>query len=90
MDYSMMIENLRYIAKEKGIKIGHIEDELGVSRGYFTRAGTNISAVRLYQASKILNVTVEDLFERDLRREIIKDKIAALEKELSELGTEIL
>ena len=86
---SRINENVRYLAKAKGIKLGYIEKELGVSLGYFSRGNqTNINAARLYQVSKILGESMEDLIEKDFRREIIQDKIAELKRELKEIEDE--
>lgn len=80
-------ENIRYIAKHKKIKIGDIEEAINVSKGYFSRK-TKISAERLYQVSKILDVSMEDLIEDKYRQQIIEEKIKDLQEELTTIRGE--
>lgn len=84
----MRSENIRYVAKYKKIKIGDIENAINVSKGYFSRKTNKISAERLYQVSKILNVSMEDLIEDKYRQQIIEEKIKDLQEELADMRGE--
>lgn len=81
-------ENVRYVAKHKKMLIGDIEKQVGLSPGYFSREGTKISAEKLYEVSKILDVSMEDLITDRLREKIILEKIEELQKELKEVRGE--
>lgn len=67
-------ENIKYLGEQKGIiYIRSIESELGVSKGYLSRCIANdnkrISADTVKVASDYFKVSVDDLMNKDLRKE---------------------
>lgn len=60
----MIVANVRYLAKLNCIKIGEIENKVGVSTGYFSRTvkrDSSMTAETLYKVSEILKVSMDDL-----------------------------
>lgn len=82
-------DNIRAIAKYKGIQIGTMEDVMGVSHGYLSRS-KNMSAMTLYRASQFLGVRmeslIEDEYEEFLAKQRIRDQIAELKIKLAIMG----
>ena len=77
--------NTRYLCKQKGKNIGELEEKLGVSRGYLSRVTNSKKAIKLssiYMTAKILEVSIDDLFNEDL---MITNRIRELEEELNKL-----
>lgn len=77
--------NVRFICKQRGLNIGDLEKQIGVSTGYFSRLeknGLKISLLNVYNASEILGVTIDDLINKDLS---IEQRIAELKEELETL-----
>lgn len=88
-------ENVKFIARNKGINLKEIERTIGVTQGYMSRAKKNnidISISKAYTAAKMLGYTLDDLIEKDyakeFRRAEIKKEIARLEAELMEADDE--
>ena len=77
--------NVRFICKQRGLNIGNFEKQIGVSAGYLSRLEKNASKIALlniYNASKILAVTIDDLLNKDMA---IEQRIAELKEELEML-----
>lgn len=75
--------NARYLCKQKGIFIGDLEAEIGVSKGYISRLEKSekaISLANLYETARILETSIDDLLREDLA---IKRRIQELEEELN-------
>ena len=83
--------NLKYLAMANGIKIADLEKEMNVSNGYISR-GKGLSLMSVYRASKILNVSMEDLIENNCPKALaitaIQIEIYRLKEELEELQNE--
>ncbi len=85
--------NILVIVRNKNIRVGEFEKELGLCTGYFSRliSGTikNIPVSIIYRASKLLDVTMEDLIIKDYEKILLtaqyKEKIDILEKEIEML-----
>lgn len=61
---SNIVSNIRQLAKEKGVKLNHITDKLGISRTYFSdveKGKTKISDERLQIIADCLDTTVDYL-----------------------------
>ena len=80
-------DNIAFLIKSKGIPIGTVEKELGVSTGYFSRArkAGGMTAEMLYKASRYFGVTMDELYTGSFRAEVIKEEIRRLEEELNEI-----
>ena len=72
----LIASNVRYLAREKGIKLGIVEKQCGVSIGYFSRKALNDASIPIHvvkQAAEVLDISLDELcsnfrFER-LKRE---------------------
>ncbi len=56
--------NIKYLASQKGLKLGDIERSVGVNVGYFSRklrTDTSIPLDIVYACSQILDVTIDEL-----------------------------
>lgn len=86
-------ENLKWYCKNKGIKIGEIEESIGVSRGYISRlqGKKTISVGKAYLIAKIFGVSLDDMLSKSLWREEkereLLEQIRALEEEVKKLRT---
>ena len=63
-DYNLMYENIKTIAAYKQVKMGDLEQEIGLSKGYFSRTanGSRTATVeKIYKAAEILGVAVDTL-----------------------------
>ncbi len=65
MDTRNIPVNVNRIVKDKNLLLGLIEDEIGVSRGYFSRIKPNstkaVSVKTLIRTAEVLDVTLEEL-----------------------------
>ena len=86
-------ENLKWYCKNKGIRIGDIEETIGVSRGYISRLqGKNaISVGKAYLIAQIFCVSLDDMLSKSLWREEkereLWEQIRKLEEEVKKLRT---
>lgn len=89
-------DNVRMIAKHKGLKIGDLERDIGKWAGYFSRDPL-VHLEDAVKISRVLGESLEDIMFKDYeeeyriqaindRREQIKVEIALLKKELAEIG----
>lgn len=83
----IFVMNLRTIIHCKKIRISYIEDNIQVSRGYFSDSrekNRHISLEKALQISKLLDVSINDLcdenFGKKLELEAINRDIKELEK----------
>ena len=94
IDNNKMRDNILYFAKLKGIKIGEIERAIGKRLGYVARWRKNTSQAvpveDVYNISRILGVTVEDIIvtESDVLQK--KLEIEKLNKELEKLNEQLV
>lgn len=82
--------NVKYLSMINKKGIGQIEHEAGVSTGFISRMNTSdIGLVRAYRLSKVLDVPLNDLIEKDLAKEyriqLMTMKIHELENEIARL-----
>lgn len=92
MNGKYLYNNIRGLAKEKGIKMSELDKPYGP--GYISRMQNNgISKLDIgivYRASKLLGVAMEDLIDKDLvkeaRRTEIQAEIKRLQEELEKIG----
>lgn len=88
METTYLYDNLRYLAKVKKVRMADIEYPLKagwISRLHRRNAINKLSIECLYNASKLLGVSMEDLIELDLasiyKTEYIKAEIERLREE---------
>lgn len=78
------IENVKYLAKDSGIRFGDIEKSIGKTIGYLSR-NPSITLNDAYAISKILNVDLDTLINMNteiLEREMELEKIDEQLKEI--------
>lgn len=80
--------NICFICRSKGIKIGALEKEVGVSPGYFSRMrnGKGLSVVNAFYVAKALDSDLMEMLECDIGKQA---RIRELEKELSMVEKEL-
>lgn len=92
----MFIENVKAIAKHKGIKLGSVEHFIERPRGYFSRKPI-VSLEDAITVSQMFGESLEDMISKDYsqiykyeemkqRREQLLKEIEELKKELKEMG----
>ena len=69
-DKDLFIKNIYFLLKEKELKIGQIEERLGVSTGYFSRlkdsVNANPSIELVCSISELFNISIDRLLYSDL------------------------
>jgi protein involved in temperature-dependent protein secretion len=64
------ISNMRYLLKRQKKRIGDLENEIGVSKGYFARyqddSERRIPLLTMLMAADYLNIPLQDLFSADI------------------------
>ena len=82
--------NLQYLTKRRKQSMSWLEGILGVSKGYLSRLakrnkGRQIGAARLYRASMLFDVPMEDLLTRNLEEDNREEDIMQEIQEKQEL-----
>jgi len=77
-------ENVKYLCKIKKITMQDLEHNIGITKGYVSRISEkkDIGLGKAYMISKLLEVDINDLIEKDMWREA---RIKELEAELAAL-----
>lgn len=90
-----LIENIYFICNLKGIRIGQLEDELGMCKGYMSklRKGDRVIGIHyLIDVANYLNMYIDDLFFYDPTEAILdglKEEEKELERQIAELRERI-
>ena len=82
---NIIVNNIRQLAKVKGMPIGNLEEKVGVSKGYFSRLeGSNKDMLLgiVVATANILNCTLDELVLTDIGRNL---EIMELEARLQAL-----
>ena len=72
IDKTLLARNIKYIAEQKGMKIGALEKKIDVSTGYFSRLANEESKSGssqldiIFQAANILEISINMLISADL------------------------
>lgn len=84
----IILENIRYICKCRGLKIGDIERKVGVSAGYVARTKKRASPSfeNIVRFAEVLGVPWEYLADEDLKR---KEKVSQLKRIIAEAQEEL-
>ena len=92
MTQETVFRNILYVARMKGIGIGALEKNIGVSKGYISRCRNNknrISLVFVIKAAEMLDIPISRLLDDDFatRAELeeVKTQISDLSKRKEEL-----
>lgn len=76
----IIFNNISFILKKRKIKIGDFENAVGVSLGYVARAlkSPTISFEFVLQASKFLNISIDDLINKNFQDGFLLEQINSL------------
>ena len=93
IDRNKLRDNIIYFGRLKGLKIGDIERAIGRRLGIISRWKTKqidtISLDDIYNISILLDVTIEDLINTDIKMLIREQEISELEKQLELINNQI-
>ena len=83
-------DNIQALIEIRGIQVGKLEKQLGVSAGYFSRVrrGMSISSEVLYNLSKVMDVSMDDLCSKGYKNRLIRDKVEQLNRMLDDRAAE--
>lgn len=90
----IVLENIRFLIKEKGMHIGQLEKMAKVSQGYISRTiyVNSCSLAFAYNCAKIFEISLDDLFDEKMIEKKLDEKkkkrIMELEAELKALKGE--
>lgn len=78
--------NIGYLIKAYKIRIGDLEDTIGVSRGYFSRStGVDFPISKVIKIADFFEITIDDLVRGNYRKAFLEGEIKRLQKELDAL-----
>lgn len=83
VNMNRFVKNVKFLCKEKNIKIGVLEKNVGICVGRIARLKQNgsISLNAAYGISKILETSLDDLLETDIElKYLVKKKREELEE----------
>ena len=84
-------ENLKWYCKNKGIRIGDLEQSIDVSKGYLSRlyGKSTLSVGKAYQIAQMFGVSLDDMLTKSIWKEEkereLREKIHALEEDMERL-----
>lgn len=95
IDKTLLAKNIKHLAEQKGIKIGALEDKIGVSTGYFSRlaneeAKSGSSQLDIiFSAANVLKISINTLISTDLtsftpNEKLLSDFFDTLQKDTAE------
>lgn len=84
----VVLDNIRYICKCRGLKLGEVERKAGVSAGYVARTKKikSPSFENIVRFAEVLGVPWEYLADEDLER---KEKVSQLKRIIAEAQEEL-
>ena len=90
----LAIKNIRFLLKRKGKKLGEMEEQIGLSRGYFSRCDNDhakrISFPQMIIAADYVETPLQDLMSGDMAKELELVDIDIQISELEHRRTELL
>ena len=85
-DLNNLANNIKYLIKAYNIRIGDLEDTIGVSRGYFSRSmGVDFPISKVIKIADFFEITLDELVRGDFRKAYLTGEIKRLQKELDAL-----
>lgn len=82
----LAIKNIRFLLKRKGKKLGEMEEQIGLSRGYFSRCDNDhakrISFPQMIIAADYVETPLQDLMSYDMEKEL---ELADIEIQMTDL-----
>ncbi len=70
-DNTLLIKNIGFLLRKNGLRLGDLENALGISTGYISRtskpgSGKKMSIDIAWKIARLFNVSLQDLLEKDL------------------------
>ncbi len=70
-DNTLLIKNIGVLLRRNGLRLGDLENALGISAGYISRtskpgSGKKMSVDIVWKIARLFNVSLQDLLEKDL------------------------
>ena len=70
-DNTLLIKNIGVLLRKNGLRLGDLENALGISTGYISRtskpgSGKKMSIDVVWKIARLFNVSLQDLLEKDL------------------------
>ena len=91
-DIKKFYENIFHVIYLKKLKIGEIEMNNGLQKGYLSRRRKDLKPLSVDKAFSIcqqLGYTIEELSSMDMEKQLIKQEIAILEEEIEKLRRQV-
>lgn len=78
--------NVGYLIKAYKIRVGDLENTIGVSKGYLRRmVGSDLPISKVICLADFFEITIDDLVRGDYRKAFLEGEIKRLQKELDAL-----
>ena len=78
--------NIRYLIKAYNIRVGDLENTIGVSKGYLSRMnGSDLPISKVISLADFFEITLDELVRGDFRKAWLTGEIKRLQKELDAL-----
>ena len=77
--------NVKYLCLIHGVKIGDVEEEIGVSKGYFSRThkdASDFSFCKAYKLAQFFVIPIDNLINFDFCREYHEQELKRIETEM--------
>ena len=85
-DLNNLANNIKYLIKAYNIRVGDLEDTIGVSRGYFSRSmGVDFPISKVIKIADFFEITIDELVRGDFKKAYLTGEIKRLQKELDAL-----
>lgn len=85
-DIVNLYRNIKYLIIAYNIRVGDLEDTIGVSRGYFSRSmGVDFPISKVIKIADFFEITLDELVRGDFRKAWLTGEIKRLQKELDAL-----
>lgn len=78
--------NIRYLIKAYNIRVGDLENTIGVSKGYLSRMnGSDLPISKVISLADFFEITLDDLVHGNYHKAWLTGEIKRLQKELDAL-----
>ena len=78
--------NVSYLIKAYKIRVGDLENTIGVSKGYLSRmSGSDLPISKVISLADFFEITIDELVHGDFHKAYLTGEIKRLQKELDSL-----
>lgn len=85
-DIKSLWNNIKYLIIAYNIRVGDLEDTIGVSRGYFSRStNVDLPISKVIKIADFFEITLDELVRGEFRKAYLTGEIKRLQKELDAL-----